>query len=57
VKFGEEPRECVVREFMEETGLAVLVMGVLDVVADVTDMVTEPVRLQAGSLTESWKHR
>jgi 8-oxo-dGTP pyrophosphatase MutT (NUDIX family) len=47
VKFGEEPRECVVREFMEETGLVVLVMGVLDVVADVTDMVTEPVRLHS----------
>ena len=47
VEFGESPRECLVREFMEETGLDVRVVGVLDVVADVTDMVHQPVRLHS----------
>jgi 8-oxo-dGTP pyrophosphatase MutT (NUDIX family) len=47
VKFGESPQECLAREFMEETGLDVRVGGVLDVLADVTDMVQQPVRLHS----------
>jgi 8-oxo-dGTP diphosphatase len=37
VDFGEHPRECVVREFLEETGLNVTCGELLDVVSDVTD--------------------
>jgi ADP-ribose pyrophosphatase YjhB (NUDIX family) len=47
LEFGESPRECLVREFLEETGLDVRVRGVLDVVSDVTDIVREPVRLHS----------
>ena len=47
VKFGESPRECVVREFMEETGLVARPGRLLDVVADVTDAVNPPVRLHS----------
>ncbi|MDX6197690.1 MAG: 8-oxo-dGTP diphosphatase [Actinomycetota bacterium] len=37
VDFGEHPRECVVREFLEETGLNVACGELLDVVSDVMD--------------------
>jgi ADP-ribose pyrophosphatase YjhB (NUDIX family) len=52
VEFGESPRACLAREFMEETGLEVRVRGLVDVVSDVTevavgDMVTTPVRLHS----------
>jgi 8-oxo-dGTP diphosphatase len=47
VEFGESPKECLAREFMEETGLNVRVGGVLDVLADVTDMVQKPVRIHS----------
>ena len=36
LRFGESPGKCLVREFMEETGLRVDVGGVVDVVSDVT---------------------
>jgi ADP-ribose pyrophosphatase YjhB (NUDIX family) len=45
--FGESPRECLVREFMEETGLVARVGDVLDVVSDVAVLVREPVRLHS----------
>jgi 8-oxo-dGTP diphosphatase len=48
--FGEGPRECLVREFMEETGLVARVGDVLDVVSDVTVLVREPVRLHSVRL-------
>ncbi|MEZ0579665.1 NUDIX hydrolase [Nocardioides sp. MH1] len=47
VEFGENPRDCLAREFLEETGLHARVGGVLDVVSDVSDMVHEPVRLHS----------
>lgn len=48
--FGESPRECLVREFMEETGLVARVGDVLDVVSDVAVLVREPVRLHSVRL-------
>jgi ADP-ribose pyrophosphatase YjhB (NUDIX family) len=47
LRFGESPGKCLVREFMEETGLRVDVGGVVDVVSDVTVLVREPVRLHS----------
>jgi 8-oxo-dGTP diphosphatase len=47
VEFGESPAECLVREFLEETGLTAHVRRVRDVVSDVTVMVEEPVRLHS----------
>ena len=47
VKFGESPDECLVREFLEETGLRAHVRRVRDVVSDVTVMVEPPVRLHS----------
>lgn len=47
VLFGETPEECLVREFLEETGLAVRRHRLLDVVSDVADLVREPVRLHS----------
>ena len=47
LRFGESPGKCLVREFMEETGLRVDVRGVVDVVSDVTVLVREPVRLHS----------
>ena len=38
IDFGERPTDCVVREFQEETGLSVEPVGLLDVVAEVTDV-------------------
>ena len=35
LRFAESPGKCLVREFMEETGLRVDVGGVVDVVSDV----------------------
>lgn len=48
VKFGESPGECLVREFVEETGLEVRVRDVLDVVSDVAELVGEPARLHSA---------
>jgi 8-oxo-dGTP pyrophosphatase MutT (NUDIX family) len=50
LQFGETPVECLVREFMEETGLTARVLNVLDVVADVAVLVREPVRLHSVRL-------
>jgi ADP-ribose pyrophosphatase YjhB (NUDIX family) len=50
LEFGESPRECLEREFVEETGLTVRVRDVLDVVSDVADLVREPVRLHSVRL-------
>jgi ADP-ribose pyrophosphatase YjhB (NUDIX family) len=50
VEFGERPAECLVREFLEETGLRAHVRCVRDVVSDVTVMVEEPVRLHSVRL-------
>ena len=47
LEFGESPRECLEREFLEETGLDVRVRGLLEVLSEVTDMVREPVRLHS----------
>ena len=38
INFGEAPRECVVREFQEETGLVVEPGALLYVLAEVTDL-------------------
>jgi 8-oxo-dGTP pyrophosphatase MutT (NUDIX family) len=38
LEFGESPEQCLVREFMEETGLEVRVRDVLDVVSDVAEL-------------------
>jgi len=48
--FGESPRECLAREFIEETGLKARVRRVLDVVSDLTVLVREPVRLHSVRL-------
>ncbi len=45
--FGESPKQCLAREFLEETGLRVRVGHVLDVVSDVSVLVREPVRLHS----------
>jgi 8-oxo-dGTP diphosphatase len=50
VEFGESPGECLVREFLEETGLEVRVRDVLDVVSDVAELTREPVRLHSVRL-------
>jgi 8-oxo-dGTP diphosphatase len=50
LRFGDSPSECLVREFMEETGLAAQVRDVLDVVSDVAVLVREPVRLHSVRL-------
>jgi ADP-ribose pyrophosphatase YjhB (NUDIX family) len=50
VEFGESPEECLVREFLEETGLEVRVCDVLDVVSDVAELTREPVRLHSVRL-------
>jgi 8-oxo-dGTP diphosphatase len=50
VRFGESPADCVVREFLEETGLRPRVRRVRDVVSDVTVMVEESVRLHSVRL-------
>ena len=50
LRFGESPGKCLVREFMEETGLRADVGGVVDVVSDVTVLVREPVRLHSVRL-------
>ena len=47
LEFGESPDECLVREFMEETGLEVRVLGLLDVVTDVVEWMREQVRLHS----------
>ena len=47
LEFGESPGECLVREFMEETGLEVRVRGLLDVVTDVAEWMREEVRLHS----------
>ena len=47
LEFGESPGECLVREFMEETGLEVRVRGLLDVVTDVAEWMREQVRLHS----------
>ena len=48
--FGESPGMCLVREFMEETGLKARVGRVVDVASDVTVLVREPVRLHSVRL-------
>jgi 8-oxo-dGTP pyrophosphatase MutT (NUDIX family) len=48
--FGESPQECLVREFMEETGLVALVGDLLDVISDVTVLVQEQTRLHSVRL-------
>ena len=50
LRFAEGPGKCLVREFMEETGLRADVGGVVDVVSDVTVLVQEPVRLHSVRL-------
>ena len=50
LRFGESPSECLTREFHEETGLGVRVHQLIDVISDVTDMVSEPVRLHSVRL-------
>jgi 8-oxo-dGTP diphosphatase len=50
LEFGESPEDCVVREFMEETGLEVRVRHLLDVASDVADLAREPVRLHSVRL-------
>ena len=50
LRFGESPGECLVREFMEETGLVARVRDLLDVVSDVAVLVREPVRLHSVRL-------
>ena len=45
--FGEGPKECLAREFLEETGLRVRVGNVLDIVSDLSVMVRDPVRLHS----------
>ena len=47
LEFGESPEECLVREFMEETGLEVRVRGLLDVVTDVAEWMREEVQLHS----------
>ncbi len=47
VRFGESPAECVVREFLEETGLRARVRRLRNVVSDVTVMAEKPVRLHS----------
>jgi 8-oxo-dGTP diphosphatase len=47
VRFGESPAECLVREFVEETGLTARVQTLLDVVSDVGMLAGEPVRLHS----------
>ena len=47
LEFGESSGECFVREFMEETGLEVRVLGLLDVVTDVVEWMREQVRLHS----------
>lgn len=48
--FGESPRDCLVREVLEETGLRAHVGKVLDIISDVTVLVREPVRLHSVRL-------
>jgi 8-oxo-dGTP diphosphatase len=48
--FGESPRECLAREFLEETGLVARVGDLLDVVSDVTEVARERVRLHSVRL-------
>lgn len=48
--FGESPRECLMREFMEETGLVARVGTLLDAVSDVGVLAEEPVRLHSVRL-------
>jgi 8-oxo-dGTP diphosphatase len=50
VEFGESPAECLVREFMEETGLVARVGHVLAVVSDVAVWDREGVRLHSVRL-------
>jgi len=50
VRFGESPADCVVREFLEETGLRARVRRVRDVVSDVVLMGEEPVQLHSVRL-------
>jgi ADP-ribose pyrophosphatase YjhB (NUDIX family) len=45
--FGESPRECLKREFMEETGLVARVGALLDIVSDVGVLDRESVRLHS----------
>ena len=47
LRFGESPGKCLVREFMEETGLRAAVGGLVDIVSDVAVLVREPVRLHS----------
>ena len=50
VWFGESPKECVVREFEEETGLEARVGPLLDAVSDVGVVASEAVRLHSVRL-------
>src|SRR4051812_48133591 len=47
LQFGESPGNCLVREFMEETGLRADVGSAVDIASDVTVLVREPVRLHS----------
>ena len=53
VEFGESPKECLVREFAEETGLDVKVGQVRAVVSDVADVHEESVRFHSVRLIYS----
>lgn len=48
--FGESPGNCLVREFMEETGLKAHVGRVVDIASDITVLAREPVRLHSVRL-------
>jgi 8-oxo-dGTP diphosphatase len=50
VRFGESPQECIVREFAEETGLHVHEARLLDVLSDVSPLVSESVLLHSVRL-------
>lgn len=50
VEFGESPGECLVREFMEETGLVARASRLMEVVSDVGVLSLEPVRLHSVRL-------
>jgi 8-oxo-dGTP diphosphatase len=50
LEFGESPKECVVREFLEETGLNAKVGTLLDAVSSVHNSAEEDVRLHSVRL-------
>ncbi|MBB1509307.1 NUDIX domain-containing protein [Tessaracoccus sp. MC1756] len=47
LEFGETPEQCLTREFAEETGTSPQIIGLLDVVSDVSRLRNEPVELHS----------